>query len=141
MRIVAITAVHQTFIDLVVEGHMELRLNLSVAAIAELRLRGLEEVRLVHLAGVDAVAADAAHIAFSVGRTLKIGMLTLVTVETLVIDILGRGLGKAKYLRYIAAAIDVGFAWTMTALASHAFATMGQSQLAVRIICKCFSYI
>ena len=38
MRVMAVRAVHEAFLDAMVEGHIELRLLVLVAAVAELRL-------------------------------------------------------------------------------------------------------
>lgn len=38
MRVMAIRALHQSFLDPVVEGHVELRLHLQMAGVAEFRL-------------------------------------------------------------------------------------------------------
>lgn len=47
MRIVAVSALHQTFIHLVMEGLAEGRLNVGVTAEAQLRLRRPEKVRIL----------------------------------------------------------------------------------------------
>jgi hypothetical protein len=46
VRIVTIAAVHQTFVHLMVERLRKSRLHISVAGVAELRLRNLEKTSL-----------------------------------------------------------------------------------------------
>ena len=61
MWVVAVGTLDQAFFHLVMERHVERRLRIGVALEAELRLRNLEELLGV-FAGMNAVAADAAHI-------------------------------------------------------------------------------
>src|SRR4051794_29743598 len=73
VRIVAITAAHQAFINLVMKRLGEVRLHVGMASVAERRLRGLEKVR-IFLKGVNTVAVRAAHIGFAMSRTREVGM-------------------------------------------------------------------
>ncbi len=66
VHIVAVAALHQALVHLVVVGHIELRLLVGVALEAERRLSGLQQLLL--LAVVDVVAADAATLALACGE-------------------------------------------------------------------------
>jgi len=66
MRIVAVCAHHQTFVDFVVEGFGKRGLHIFVAAVAKRGLRSLEQICLLSRL-VYAVAIDAADFCFAVG--------------------------------------------------------------------------
>src|ERR1035441_2284692 len=87
----------------------------------------------LRLAAVDIVAADAAYVAFPVGRALKVGVLALVTTQALGVYLLGRSLGWIEDLGYIAATLNVSFARSVAAFASDPGLAMHFSQLAVRV--------
>ena len=73
MNIMAVAALHQAFIHLVVKGHSELRLDICVALEAELRLRRLQQIRL-GIARVYAVATRAAYPGLGMRRPLEVWM-------------------------------------------------------------------
>lgn len=116
VRVVAVGALYQSLFHFVMEGHGELRLDISVALETKLRLSGLEQV-LRDARSVNAVAGDAAYIAFSVSRALKVRVLSLVAAEALLVHFFRCCLGRVEDLRYIAAAVNVRFAGTMTPFA------------------------
>ena len=62
MRIVAVRALHQVFVDPVMERHVELRLLLQVARVTKFRLRLSQQV-FFGFRMMDRVAGNAAHIA------------------------------------------------------------------------------
>ena len=63
--IVAVAALHQSLIHLVVEGHAKCRFRIGVALEAEIRLRSLEQLFLL-LARVNTVTAGATNVRFRV---------------------------------------------------------------------------
>jgi hypothetical protein len=67
------------------------------------------------------------------GGALKVRMLALVATQALLIDVLRGGFGKAEDLGYIATAIDVSLARTMTSFASGSRTVMGECEFCVRI--------
>jgi len=87
VRIVAIRALHQPFLYLVVERHIELRLRFRMALQAEFRLLSLQQL-LACLAVMNAVAADAAHVVLAMRCTLEICMLPLMAAQTTRVDLL-----------------------------------------------------
>ena len=62
--IVAVRALDKPLIDAMVERHLELRLLLQVAGIAELRL-GLDQQEFLRLCVMGRVTGDTAHVALS----------------------------------------------------------------------------
>jgi len=132
MRIMAVSALDQALFHLVMERHVELRLDVGVALEAQLRLRDLEQVILV-FAHVNAVATDAAYVGFAMSRTLKVGVLTLVATKTLLVNFLGRSLAGVEDLGYIASTIDVRLARTMATLAGYSGLAVCLGQLGVWI--------
>ena len=137
VRIVAIGALDQPFLHFVMEGHVELRLGVGVALEAEVGLSDLQLVLLV-LTAVNAVAADAAYVRFSVCRALEVGVVALVAGEALLVDFLGSSLRGIEDLGDIAAAIDVCFARPVAAFAGDAGFAMRLSQLGVRVRAESF---
>jgi hypothetical protein len=89
MRIVTIAAVHQAFVHLMVERLRKSRLYVSVAGIAELRLRNLEKASLAS-EFMNAVATHATHVRSSVCGAVEIRMCRGMTLQALVIDGFGR---------------------------------------------------
>src|ERR1017187_4164382 len=88
--------------------------------------------------GVNAVATEAAHVAFAMGRALKISVLALVAAEAFLVDFLCGGFGGVEDLGYVAAALNVRLAGTMAAFAGHAGTTMHFSKPGMRIVSKAF---
>lgn len=84
VRIVAIAACHQPFIDLVVEGLREGPLYVGMAGITKLRLRRLEKV-LLRPGAMDGMAALAANRRLSVRRVFKIRMGPCVTAKAFLV--------------------------------------------------------
>ena|ERR1017187_3575094 len=64
VRIVAVSALHQAFFNLMVERHVELRLDVGVALEAKPGLSNFEQMLRI-FAGVHTVAAYATHIGFA----------------------------------------------------------------------------
>ena len=129
----AVAALDQALVHAVVEGHIEGRLHVGVALEAERGLRGLEQV-LRSLAGVDAMATDAAYPRLGVGRAQEVGMRTRVAVQALRVHLFGRGLGRIEDLGGVAARRDMRAAGAMAGLAGDPVIAMLQGQLAVRVV-------
>lgn len=85
---------------------------------------------------VDTVAIQATHIRLAVRGTLKAGVLSLVTFQALLVNLLGRRLGKAENLGRVSAALDVCLAGSVTTLACRAILTVHQRNLGVRVAGK-----
>ena len=162
VSIVAVGALHQSFIHLVMNGHVELGFLLSVAAIAKRRLRGSQQVllliagmcirigseqvqrglqRLGRIGAMDCVATHAADPCLGMRRTQEIRMRSSVAVQAGCVYILRRSLRGIEDLAGIAAAINVRLACTMAVLTSDASAvSVHQGHLCVRIIGKLLSH-
>jgi hypothetical protein len=87
VRIVTIAAVHQAFVHLMVERLRKSRLHVSVAAIAELRLRSLEKAGLAS-EFMNTMATHATYVCNSVCGALEIRMCRGVALQALLIDCL-----------------------------------------------------
>jgi len=133
VHVVAVAALDQPLIHPVMERHAERRLYVTVALIAERRLRGLEQV-LRRLAVVNAVTACATDTGLAVRRTQEIGMRTRVAGEALGIDLLRRSGGKVEDLGLVTASLNVRLARSVAVLAGDAFVTVHQNHLGVRIV-------
>src|SRR5277367_3106926 len=101
----------------------ECRLDIGVAAIAELRLRHLEKVFL-GLGFMHAVATCAANIGFAVCRVRKIRMRTSMAGQALRIDDSGQGFAELEDLCRVAACFHVRLAGPMATFTGNAFAAM-----------------
>ena len=86
VHVVAICALDQAFVHLVMERHVECRFGVGMALEAESGLRGLEQ--RFFLAAVNAVAAGAADVGLGVRRAHEIRMRAGVTAEAFGIDFL-----------------------------------------------------
>ena len=117
MYVVAIAALDQAFVHLVVERHIERRLSVGVALEAERRLRSLEQ-RFFFLALMNAVAAGTADVRLGVGRAVKVRVRSRVTGQALGVNLFGRVLRGIEYLGYVAAAGHVLRPGTMAAFAT-----------------------
>ena len=87
VRVMAVAASHQPFINLVVEGLGERRLHVGVAAIAKRRLRHLQQADF-RLEAVNAMATGATQASFAVRRTLEVGVRARVATQAGCIDLL-----------------------------------------------------
>jgi hypothetical protein len=95
MWIVAIAAVHQTFVHLMVERLRKSRLHVSVAGIAELRLRNLEKAGFAS-EFMNAMATHATYVCNPVCGALEIRMGRGVALQALLIDCLRRRFGELE---------------------------------------------
>ena len=131
--IMAIAALDQAFVDLVMEGHVEVWADVGVALVAEVRLGGDEELR-IRYGLVDTVAAEAGNAGPGMRRAQEVGVGIGVAAEAGLIDLGGCEFVEANDLGHIATAFDVCLAWTVAALAGIALAAVLEGQLGVRIV-------
>ena len=137
VHVVAICALDQAFIHLVMERHVECRFGVGMALEAESGLRSLEQ--RFFLAAVNAVAAGAADVGLGVRRAHEIRVRAGVTAEAFGVDFFARSLGGIEDLGYIAAAGHMLAARAMAVLAGHAIRVpVHQGHLGVRIGCEVF---
>src|SRR5665213_181035 len=138
--IVAVAALDQPFVDLVVDGHIELRLLVSMALVAERRLRSFQQL-LFSVAGMYAMAARAAHVRPGMRGTIKIRMSARVATHALLIHLFRRMLRRIEDLRDVAAAINVRLACTVAVLAGRAIAAVHLRHLGVRIVLEFLAHL
>lgn len=119
MRVVTVSALHQPFLNLVMERHIELRFCICMALEAELVLIRFQQL-LACLAVVNTVAADTAHIVFAMRRAFKVGVLPLMAAQTACVDLLRGRLRGIEDLRHVAATVHVRLARPVTTFAGHA---------------------
>lgn len=139
VRIVAIAAGHQTFIHFVMKGLSERRLDVGVAAIAELWLRHFEKA-LFAFRLMDTVAAGAANLSLTVRRVRKIRMRISMAAEAFIIHRFGRRLAELEDLGCISAGIDVCLAGPVAVFAGDALATVHQGHASVRVVRELFCF-
>lgn len=159
VRIVAIRALRDAFVHLVVEGHRELGFLIAVALIAEVGLGVLQEVVVLPLrrrkrscrhhpgarirrAGlwiVDAVARGAAHVGLGVRRAVEISVLARVARQACLVDLLSGSLGRIEDFGCVAAAVHVSFAGSVAAFAGYAGSAVQEGQLTMRIVGEFFA--
>src|SRR5271165_4012535 len=119
MRIVAVVALHESFIHAVVKGARELRPHVHVAAVAQLRRRFLQQ-KLGLFRMMWRMAIDAGHAALQVGRARVVALFVaaLVAGQAASADLFGRGALECEDFRFVASPIHVGFTWAVAAFAS-----------------------
>ena len=139
VHIVAVGALDQTFIHLVVNGHVELSLLVCVALVAERGLRGLEQ--LLFLATVDVVATGAADVGLGMRRTVEVGVRARVALQAGGVNLFLRVLGGVEDLGDVAAAFNVSAARTMATFAVHAGLAVLRRKLGVRIALELFGHL
>ena len=132
VNVMAIAALDQAFVHLVMERHVEVRLHVGVALEAEFGLTGLQQVLI--LGGMNRVATDAAHIGLGVRRASEVLVLAFVAAQALLVHFGSRCLGRIEDLGDIATAIHVFLAGSMAAFAGDAGLAMHLCDLGVRII-------
>ena len=119
MRIMAIAALHQPFVNTMMKGSRELLLGFEMAAVAELWLL-LFHQKLASLRIMRRMAVRATDVVLEMGGARKIAVLLAVgmTAKTTLADFLRGGVLKAKDLRFVASPVDVGLSRTVTCLAA-----------------------
>jgi hypothetical protein len=132
MCVMAVAALHDAFIHLVVEGHVKCRLDLCMAPKAKSRLRSLQQGGF-RSRGMDAVAAEAAYVCLGMGRAEKVRVGASVTTQAGRIHFLRRHLVQTPDLRNIATGINVSFAGAVATFAGRPCPTMLERELGMRI--------
>ena len=131
VNVMAVAALDQSLVHLVVEGHAESRLHVGMALEAERGLSSLQQG--LSSARMHAVATDASDIGLGVRRTIEVGMHTRVAALAGGVHVLGRGLGGIEDLGGIAAAVDVQLAGPVTVFTGNASAAVLQGHFGMRI--------
>ena len=108
MGVVTVGALDEPFFHAMVERHVELRLDLLVAGIAEIRLSFDQKVLIRHSV-VRRMAIQAAYVVLAVGRTRKIHVVLAraVAFQATLVDLLGRRGFETENLFGIAGIIHV----------------------------------
>lgn len=132
MWVVAVAALQHPFIYRMMKGLSESWFYVSVAGIAELRLRNLQQACLT-LRLMNTVATDAAYFRFAVSGALKIGVSACVAAEAFLINRLRSGFAEPEDLRCIPSGVDVSLTRSMTVFAGDAFVSVQQSHAFVGI--------
>ena len=119
MGIVAIAALHHSFIDAMMKRAVELLFGLEMATVTKLRLL-LFHQELTFLSVVGGVAIDATHTVLQVRRPGKITMFFSVAmaVQATLAGCLGRSAVESEYLRLVPAAFHVFLAGPVTGFAA-----------------------
>ena len=139
--IVTIAAAHQAFVHLVVERLRKSWLHISVAGIAELWLRNLEQAGFTSKL-MNAVTTHAAYVCTSVCRSFKIGMCPGMAFQTLVIDSFRSRIAEPKEcLQAATSSLHMLSARSMAALAGNTFAAVRHRKSRVRILRKLLAYL
>lgn len=133
--IMAVRTLHHALIDRMMKRHGELRLNVGMASVAKLGLRRNQQV-LTDAGVVYAVAAQAIDAGTRMWRTHEVRMRILMAVQAAHINCPRRCVFKTKDLRYIASALDVGQARTVTVFAAQSIVAMQQNHARMRIVGK-----
>ena len=108
------------------------RLNVRMALVAERGLTRFEQGGL-RLGLVDTVATGAADQSVAMGGPVKIRVIANMASQASRSNLFRGCCGESKDLGRIAAAIDMGLAWSVAALACHSLATVLKCQLGMRI--------
>ncbi len=122
------------------EGHVERRLHIGMALEAKLRLRGLQQLRL-RVTVMNAVATGATDAGLGMRRAQEVGMRSRVAAQAGRIQVLRRKLAQLNDLGNVAAALYVGLARPVTALAGRARAIVPQRKLRVRVVAELLGHI
>ena len=139
MRIVAIATGHHALVDAVLERHGELRTNIGVALVAELRLH-FRQQKFRRGRRMDGVATGAHYIVRGVGGAADVSASERlgVTAQAIVLDFFRLELGKSDDGSFSTVGRDVSFPRTVATLASSVFGRLltGGHALEVRVLIK-----
>lgn len=115
---VAVGALEQPLVDLMMHRLGELAADIGMAGVAESWLRSFEQADLL-LWSMHGVAAEAANFAFRVSGAKEVVVIAvkLVATQAALICFFRRGDGEAEDLGLISAGVYVGLAWAMAAFA------------------------
>jgi hypothetical protein len=119
MGIVTIGTLNKSFFHTMVEGHIELRLDLLMAGVAQGRLRFDKEVLVLHSV-VSRMTTQAAQVVIAVRRPGKIHVIFAggVALQTALIDFFCRCSFKAENILGIAGVVDMGDGCAVAGFAS-----------------------
>lgn len=122
MRVVAVAALEQPFVDPMVKRASELRANLQMAAVAQ-PWCSLFQQEFFFFRVMRVVAIGAGYSAFQMGRPAIIVVLcaVLVAIQAARADLRGRSIFKCKDLGLVPAAVHVSFPWAVARLATLPF--------------------
>jgi len=125
VRVVAVAALHESFIDAVVKRTIELLFGFKVTAVTKLRLAFLHQ-KLTLLLSVRVVAIGAADIALQMRRPSEVAVLfaVLMTGEAARADLFRRSVSEREYFRLVSAAIDMLFSRPVTGFAALPFGAL-----------------
>ena len=140
VRIVAIAAVHEPLVHLVMKRLCKSRLHIAVAGVAKLRLRDLEETRIT-LEFVNAMTTRAAYSCITMRGALEVGMIPFVALQAPFICLPRADMAEPEYLRWIAASLHMLLTGSVTALAGDSLAAVQQCEASMRIVCELVAYV
>lgn len=122
MRIVAIAASHEPFVDAMLEGHVELRANIGVAAVTKLRL-AFGQQKFGRRCLVYGVTLSAANVVERVDRAMDVraGETFGMAAQTGLRCLLRRQQRECANGGLAAMGLDMGFAGTMAAFTAGVF--------------------
>lgn len=162
VSVMAVGALDQALIHLVMNGHVELGFLLGVAAIAKRRLRCFQHVvllivcmsirvrseqvqrgleRLGRVGAMNRVAAYAADPSLGMRRAQEVRVRSRVALQAGRIDFLRRSFSRVEDLCYIAAAIHMGLARAVAVLAGDPGAAVHFGHLGVGVIGEFLAYL
>ena len=116
------------------------RLNVCMALVAEGGLIRFEQGGL-RFGLVDTVATGAADESIAMGGPVKIRVIFRMAGQTSCSDLFWSCFGELKDLRRIPAAVDMGLAGSVAALACHSLAAVLKCQLGMRIFGEAFHLV
>ena len=121
--IVAVSALHQAFIDFVMEGLGKGGFHIFVTGVAESWLWLLEQESLL-FGLMNAMAVNAGNFCFAVCGAVETRVIALMALQTTLFHDFGRGLSEAKYFRRITGRLHMSFARPMTSFAGNSGSSM-----------------
>lgn len=125
VRVVAVRALHQAFVDAVMEGPGELLLLVEVAAVAERRLACFqEELALFRVMRIVTVRAGYPVLEVHGTRVVTVFLAILMAAKAARADFLGGGVLESKNFGLVSATVYVSFAWSVTRLAAMPFGAL-----------------
>lgn len=131
--VVTIVALNQSLVDAVMERPRKLGFHVHVARVAKFRRFGFHQ-ELAFLAMMWRVAIDAGHTVRQMHGTVIVAVLlaVLVTPQTASAGFLRRNALEREYFRFVSAAIDMLFAWTVACLTTLPLRSFVGSHLGIQ---------
>jgi hypothetical protein len=130
--IMAVRADQHALGNLVVKWLCERRLHIRMAAIAELRLGDLQQMRYLSC-GVAAVTTRTSHARGAMRCPFEVGVRARMTAQALIVDHSRGRLRKLKYLRNVPTGFHMRLPRAVATLARYPLATMLERKLRVRV--------